>query len=771
MGAIAEARHARADEFSTSSVRKPLTLRRAHQRLSIEPDGQVRFLESRREGRLVFGRDQIQFFKTQSGIVMHAQRPDWKVRLTPSGASFSVRLFDSVEASQKIRFLPGAVEGYSRALSLKNVGRAPVRLSMLALQDPTAAHFRENRFAWGALGVNAFNRSSHVAMDEVADSPAARVVGGRPSPKLFYMTTDRARAEDLLQAGDLPESTAGMSGQVLVLSEFVFELPIGGSSELNLVSVYDPSKLEGALSAFDGLSGSLDEVETDPFLAASSSPAVSTAASWARSALQGMEAEPDPLERFETLRGIVYVDAGAAKSIVEEAKAGLGKSGFLAHSSSRTAPGLLETSTFLEGACRVALLSPEKKYARLLYPTARKLATFLMSSSGDGIVVSDPALPQGWRRRIGKGYPTGQIPEVSLSLSGALSLAATLASRLGKGEESARWAERAKVIRASVKSKMLDDHGFLSLCVVGGKLRIEETVDQAVACYRDVFDRATASSEVHRLIEKDFESGWGPRTVPNTNRTYFNSSYGEGQLGGYWTRAALAHTVLAYETGLAGIGSIELESIAKLPSLELVRLGGAPGEFPYWVDLQRREAHGQGSDPVAASRFIEALVRGEIGYSPGPGGHSFDPSPSSQLRWILLSGVYLGKRTSVFVGRAHGRAYTFIALADARVERGWKFSGAELAQPHDARLSSVSFFGPGQAVCVGNESGGTVRNSVSFKPRDPALSKHLSVGLEELDPSTGAWKKASTVRVLTSMSLEVELGPSEWKAFRISTSY
>ncbi|MDV3244875.1 MAG: hypothetical protein LYZ66_06880 [Nitrososphaerales archaeon] len=770
MGATLEARPPRADEFRASSIRRPLTLRKGDLRLSLEPDGTVRFLQSLREGRLLFGREQLQFYKAQSGILMRGQRPDWTVRLTHSIASLSASIFQSVEASQRLRLLPPPAEGYARTLVVRNIGSAPVKVRLISLQDPTAAHFREKNYDWGALGVNAFNRSSHIAMDEVADSPAARVVGAKPQPKLFHMTSDPVKAAELLQAGELSEPTAGMSGQVLVLAEYEFDLPVGGSSELNLLSLYDPTRLEGALSGFEALSTSFDTSEGVSFSATTSSPAVTAAASWAKSALEGVEYEADALDRYEAVRGVAFVDPRAARSIVERARASVTRSGSLGHSADQSRPGLLDTAVFLEGTCLLALLSPEKKYARSLYTLVKKLIGCLMSSSSDGVVRTDPSLPQGWRRKLGRGHPTGEIPEVSLSVASALYYAACLASRLGKGVESARWAERSKLVTESVKTRMLDERGYLALCFDGGKLRSEETVDQAVACYRAMPGSAVASSEIHRLLEKDFESGWGPRTVPTTNRIYFNATYGEGQLGGYWTRAALAHAVLAYRAGLAGIGSIELEAIARLPSAEAVKLGGAPGEFPYWVDLLRREAHGPGSDPVAASRFLEALVCGELGLSVGSTGLSFNPSPTSRLKWLLLAGVNLGKRTSVFVGRGHGRAYAF-AAAEARIESGWKFSGAEAAESHDARLSAVSFFGPGQTVCVGNGSEGTVRSAVSFRPRDPALAKHLSVELQELETSTGSWKKVSTVRVLSSMSIEAVLGPHEWRAFRVSASY
>ena len=769
MGATTEAHVQPMEEYRASSLKVPLTLKRRNLRLSLEPDGSVRFLESASEGRLLFGREQLSLYRSRAGMLTQAQRIDWRVGLSPSLASVSASVFESLEVSQRIGILPAPVDGYFRAVSVKNAGAAPAKLRLVALQDPTAANFREGRFPWGSLGVNAFNRSTHVAMDEVSTPPSARILGSRPGPRLHYMTTDRGRAAELLAAGEIPEQTAGMSGQVMVLAQHDMEIPAGSSVGLTMLAVYDPSSLERALSSFSRLSDSALADKGPEFDLSCSSSDVTSAARWAVSALEGVSYEADALDRYEVLRSLPFVDPDSAKAIVDLAKAATSKDGSVGHSSDPTRPGILETSLLLEGLCVMGLLSQEKKYARSVYSNARRLAARLVVSAPSGSVKTDGSLPQGWRRRIGRGYPAGEIPEVSLSVASGLSMAASLAARLEKREESARWEESSRVVVQSVKDRQVDERGVLSLCREGDGLRTEESVDQAVACYRRSPGAEPVSYAVRRLLEKDFECGWGPRTIPTSNRTYFNPSYGEGQLGGYWTRAALAHAIAAYRAGLAGIGSIELESISRLPVTESPKLGGGPGEFPYWIDPQRREAHGPGSDPVSASRFIEAIIGCELGLEVGPRGLEFRPSRTSRLKWILISGLYAGRRVSVFLGRAYVTPYVFVGLPDCKVEKGWRFSGSDRASAEEQAVSAASFYSPGQVVCVGNASESTVRTSVSFKPRDPSLSRHLSVKLQKLDVDSGSWTDVGPVRVLSPMTFEVMLSPLDWGAFRVST--
>ncbi len=769
MGATTEAHQQPSEEYRASSLKKPLTLRRRNLRLSLELDGSVRFLESMSERRLLFGREQISLYRGKAGILLPAQRPEWRLRLTPYQSSFSATVFDSIECTVSIGILPRSAEGYYRSVTFRNRGVAPAKLRMMCLQDPTAAHFRDSQFAWGSLGVNAFNRSTHVALDEVASPPSARVLGSKPGPKLIYMTTDRGKAAELTAAGELPEQTAGMTGQVLVLSQYDLEILAGSEVGLSMLAVYDQSRLETALSNFDRLIESEPEEEGPEFDVASSSPSLSAAAKWAVSALEGACYEPDSLDRHEVLRSLPFVDPASAKAIIENAKNGISSDGSVGHTLDPAKPGLLETAALLEGCCMLGTLSSEKKYARSAYSTARRLAGYLRSSSPGGVVKTDSSLPQGWRRRIGKGYPTGEIPEVSLAVASALKAASNLATRVRKPEEAARWEESSRLIIHAVKERAIDEHGVLSLSLEGDRMRTDETVDQAVACYRFSLGSDLESHVVRRLLEKDFECGWGPRTIPTSNRTYFNPSYGEGQLGGYWTRSALAHTITAYRAGLSGIGSIELESIARLPASEAPKLGGAPGEFPYWIDPQRRETHGQGSDPVSASRFLEALIRCEVGLEFGSRGLEVKPSNGSRLKWLLIAGLYAGRRANVFIGRAAGSSFAFVGLPDCRVENGSAFSGSELATADESGLAAASFFTPGQTICVGNSSDASVKSKVSFRARDPSLTRHLSVKLERFDPKTGSWESFSSVRVLSPMSFELSLGALDWGAFRLST--
>ena len=770
MGATVESLPPRAPGLRSSVLRRPLNLQDRGCRMRVEPDGALRSFYSLPEGRALFGFEQLTFCKVQAGILVHAQRPDWGVRLNPRSVQFSGKIFENIDVSQSLDFQRGRSQGYVRRLKLRNGSQAPIKLRVLELLDPTAAHFSGPSETWGSLGVNAFNRGSHVAMDEVSDPPSARVVGATPPPSKFFMTTSGPRALELVSAGDLPDSTAGMSGQVLVISSHEAELAPGETKEITFASIYNGGKLEDALAEFGRLeSGEREPEQARPFLACSERE-VTESAAWALSALEGGAYSKDALDRCEVLHALSLTDPAGAVKVIAGTRAAVRMDGSLPHALRPSSPGVLETSLLLRAAAEHLLLAQDKRLARAHYPLVKKLAGYLVTSSKDFAVLTDPSLPQGWRRRLGSGYPTGEVPEVSLAVAGGLAAASRLARMLSKSDDASRFRERSEMISDRLRKKLVDERGFLALCRdSSGRLRSDDTIDMAVAAYRHPFMASAEQAAAHRLLEKDFETPYGPRCVPTTNQVYFNGAYGAGQLGGVWTRAALAHAVVCYRAGLSGMGSLALGKVARLVTDEAARLGGTPGDFPLWVDAESRAAHGEESDPVSAARFLETLIEGELGLSVGVDGASVAPAPSSSIGWVLACDIWAGESFSAFLGRGGGKAHLFMA-GGKMAKPGTKFAKSERLDLPVKGVHGVTFYSPGQVICLGNSAASSARFSVAFTPKAGDLTKHLSTPLEEYDPGRCAWAKTASLRVSPTMTFEASLEPNGWKVYRLSTA-
>src|SRR5271157_552869 len=224
----------------SSMLRRPLSLSEGSSRILIDPDGSISAFDSLSEKRVLFGREQVHLYKVQAGVVVQAQRQELSIRVTPRSAQFAGRVFDSVEVLQSVGFFHGSSVGYFRRVKLRNGGANSVKVRMIDVADPTAAQFSDSPFRWGSLGLNAFNRGSHVAMDEVSEPPSARVFGSQPQPSKFYMSTDRPRIQEFIKTGEFPDAVAGMSGQVIIVSQHDFELSPNETKEVIFGSIYNP---------------------------------------------------------------------------------------------------------------------------------------------------------------------------------------------------------------------------------------------------------------------------------------------------------------------------------------------------------------------------------------------------------------------------------------------------------------------------------------------------------------------------------------------------
>ena len=713
------------------------------------------------------------------------------MRATPAGVSYAHRGEEKVQSSISIRLVVGDCAGFVRTVKLTNRGEAAMRLRVLTLHDPTSLNYRRERDPPGEIGVNAFNRHDQVVMDDVGDTAGVRVVGFSPRPSVIYMTKDKSRAAELLALGELPESSLGMSGSVMLLTQHDLDLLPGATAEVRSVSVYHPSSLESALNAaaLRPTEGETGVAEPRGMEFASSSASMTFTFDWAKAALFAAEGEGNLAEMLwsgvalSMLRGDYFV------RLVESVKHGTRKDGTLRYSEGAAAgehlerAGPVETSLYLLSVCAyLSARARDKKLVRKWYAHVKRVGDGLAGMVHDGLVPSSLDSPDGWRRRLGAGFPTGNSSEVNLLALRALRDASSVAHLAGKEDDSVRFRELGASLLKSVNERLRDtESGALALNVDGrGVVHKEITIDQAVGLSYFSPDQGLASSVVHRLLEKDFETGYGPRTVPVSNSLYFSPSYGEGQLGGYWTRAAISHALLAYHAGYPGIGSAQLEKVARLVHLDAERLGGVPGEMPYWIDTERRQIMGAGTDLVAASRFVEAVVLGEAGLSLSSQGARFKVPEASQLGWFFIHDLDLGQRGSIFVGRSAGRAFVVSTFEQEALEgpsqtsgqgattTSWRFPECERIGGQGG-LDGILFWDNNSTlICLGNSGSSAYSGPLSVALRSKAFSTSLFGQMEGLQQETGLWSVVERVKLLNRLETRVELRQNSWKMLRLT---
>jgi hypothetical protein len=210
---------------------------------------------------------------------------------------------------------------------------------------------------------------------------------------------------------------------------------------------------------------------------------------------------------------------------------------------------------------------------------------------------------------------------------------------------------------------------------------------------------------------------------------------------------------------------MQLEKVARLVYSDCERLGGVPGEFPYWVDPDKKVITSVGSDPVAASNFIQALLVGEAGLDLAKKTR-LNPPLASKVRWLILRDLDLGGKGSLFVGRSAKQVFGVSSYANLEWE-GSKFLAnceqLEIQQPAEGLVfwdqSSV-------LVCLGNTSASDVNASVSASLKGKPVSRALYVDLEEYNQETSNWHKVERKRLLERLEFKTDLKAASWKCFR-----
>jgi len=146
----------------------------------------------------------------------------------------------------------------------------------------------------------------------------------------------------------------------------------------------------------------------------------------------------------------------------------------------------------------------EKKEIRACYRSLRRAAKYLRDLSRTGLVHCNPALPQGWRRELRAGYPTGILAEVNLGVAGSLRAFGALAALEGKGSDAALASDASENLIGLIREKLLDGGvaGLVLNIDEKGRLHREESIDEVLACYRLSLSNSLTAALARRMLEK-----------------------------------------------------------------------------------------------------------------------------------------------------------------------------------------------------------------------------------------------------------------------------
>src|SRR2546422_5879223 len=184
---------------------KPITLFKRFLKTRIDPDGDLLWSYSALEGRLIFGRSFLQVYKVQAGVRLRTSRRGAQVKMSPGLLELESRASDTLALSQTFEVVASDSSALTRKIRLSNLGKEAVKIIIISLHDPTSVNFRGSSDPPGGVGVNAFNRGDHVAIDDLGDVAGARVIGSSPAPQIIFMAKGKLKAPELAQRGERAE--------------------------------------------------------------------------------------------------------------------------------------------------------------------------------------------------------------------------------------------------------------------------------------------------------------------------------------------------------------------------------------------------------------------------------------------------------------------------------------------------------------------------------------------------------------------------------------
>jgi hypothetical protein len=718
---------------------------------TIDTSSSCSSVSSREEGRVVFGHNTVYSYKIKAGVTIPIKLGFSLVEIKPSSITLESLTDESIIVRQRIYITKSG--SLVRRVLLNNTSQNHVSARLLFLLDPCFSHF-SNQNERECVGVNAFNRGNHVVMDEFIVG-SVRIAGVSENPEHIFMTKDKDIYKKVVSMGKIPDSTFGISSQPIIMFENNLELKPVSSKELVFSLVYSNKGIEEAFEKFK--SSFTDEQYEGRIQFHSSDKDVETTFRYSLAVIEGLEQTRDTLDMAETLGIKLLLFKDRSDSILGMLKNLTARDGFLPHSLDWRYPGLLETSILMTSVCNF-LISGEKKIARKYLPWLRKVASFITKYIDE--MGSSNTLPQGWRRASRYGLPFGITSEALLSTISALNSFSNLCMKLGRPEESATLAEEIKILEEKVY-ELTDETGKMALFVgKEGNKKWDDTIDQAVGCYRFLLDRKSASYYFQIGCSEDFETGFGPRTVPLSNSSYFHPSAAKGQVGGYWTRASIAHCILGYRLGLTRLASDELCRISALIAREAAKMGGRLGDIPYSIDTDSRKVILRGSDAVAAARYVEAILLEELGLRQN---NTPKPAESSKIEWMLAYPLMFEGCKSILVLRSGSKSFYLVAgnipSFDGRIYSGFRVESS------DNTLMTGSFHCNGQVIFALSRSGKPFSASCTYRVMDSSLFG--SVVVELFNPDKEEWIEYEKINASQKVSITLSSERNSWVIARL----
>jgi glycogen debranching enzyme len=299
----------------------------------------------------------------------------------------------------------------------------------------------------------------------------------------------------------------------------------------------------------------------------------------------------------------------------------------------------------------------DNDWLRGVYPLVVKITDYMLSQrDGNGLLFCkaggvDMFGITSWRNIIPYYTLDGAVTEINAEGYFAVEAAAMLSAILDETANWERYSAEARALREAMMSKLFnaDSSAFVLNYDHEQNYQDNFTADEVFPVLFNVAEQPVRQAILRRLLEADFTTPVGLRTISTADSWYF-PSHGFGLLGGIWPDLTLWFVVALARNGFPESAVHWLEAIYTSMEAGASR-NTVPGQFGEWFDGGSLTNRGMYLSPWTGAKYLWAVaetVCGLDGYRTSGRPH-FSPILPPGWNWTAGARVHWGGRRHTYV--------------------------------------------------------------------------------------------------------------------------
>lgn len=296
-------------------------------------------------------------------------------------------------------------------------------------------------------------------------------------------------------------------------------------------------------------------------------------------------------------------------------------------------------------------------WLRDVFPIVTKIADYMLSQrDANGLLFCrasgvDMFGITSWRNIIPYYTLDGAVTEINAEAYFALEATARLAAVVDDGVAWEKYSREASALREAILAKLFnaDTSAFVLNYDTDGNYQDNFTADEVFPVLFEVADPPVRKAILRRLMEPDFTTPVGLRTISTADAWYF-PSHGFGLLGGIWPDLTLWFAVALARNGAHRDAVHWLEAIYDSMEAGASR-NTVPGQFAEWFDGGSQTNRGMYLSPWTGAKYLWAVaetVCGLDGYRTSGRPH-IAPLLPPEWSWTAAVRVHWGGRRHSYV--------------------------------------------------------------------------------------------------------------------------